>query len=336
MKHLSAVTLLPTLLGAPASAQFTNSDVVPSPGTQLVQHYCQFIYPNGGGVGTTEDFSGLVTDSTVTVNYMVPGSTPNGAQFPTADLAWADGNGNYTYYNVDDAVYEDIGWDLNGEVAVASDPETWAVFPLGYGTTWSDAHAISFTAGGITTSRSGTVFCQGDANNTTLLMPYGTETDVKRVFAYDSYTDDIGGFMTITYSFTYHFYYRAGAGHPLLIVQDLLITPSVGPSTHKIFSVYNEVSVGMDEPTTPAATLSLYPSPASDVVTVQLDRPNAGPLSLEITDATGALVRREDMGRAAAGVLRRPIDIGALRPGLYFLRLGSVPQRPAARLVVQR
>ena len=195
-------TLLLLLSSSQGFAQLTSADVVPAVGTTLTQHYCQFIYPNGGGVGTTEDYSGLITDSTETVNYVSPGSTPNGAQFPDADLAWADGNGNYTYYNVSSDVFEDIGWDLNGAVTIASDPEKWAVFPMGYGTTWTDTHALSFTSGGITPSRSGTVFGQGDANNTTLLMPYGQVTDVKRVFMYDSYTDDIGGFMTITYSFT--------------------------------------------------------------------------------------------------------------------------------------
>lgn len=336
MKQLSSLSAIAVLFSVPAYAQFGSSDVVPAPGTQLAQHYCQFISPNGGGVGTTEDFSGLVTDSTVTVDYVAPASTPNGAQFPDADLAWADDNGNYTYYNVSDAVFEDLGWDLNGTVSVASDPETWAVFPLGYGTTWSDAHAISFTAGGITTSRSGTVFGQGDANNTTLIMPYGTVTDVKRVFAYDSYTDDIGGFMTITYSFTYHFYYKAGAGRPLLIVQDLLITPSIGASTHKLFSVYNETSVGIEEPVTPPVSLNVYPRPASDAVTVEIERHVSGPLSVQITDAAGALVRREELGRMAEGILRRSLDIRALPEGLYFLSLGIGSDRCTTRLLVQR
>lgn len=335
MKQFSTLTALVLLATSTTRAQFTHSDVVPAPGTQLVQHYCQFIYPNGGGVGTTEDFSGLVTDSTVTTNYLAPASTPNGAQFPDADLAWADGHGNFTYYDVSDAAFEDLGWDLNGTVSVASDPETWAVFPLGYGTTWSDAHAITFTAGGITTSRSGTVFGQGDANNTTLLMPYGTVTDVKRVFAYDSYTDDIGGFMTITYSFTYHFYYKAAAGRPLLIVQDLLITPSIGASTHKVFSVYTDASVGMEEPATPAASLTAYPQPAVDRVTLDVHCSTAGPLSIDITDAMGALVRREDLGQTAGGTLRRTLDIVALPTGLYFLSLANGPDRRTSRLVVQ-
>lgn len=336
MKHLSTLPLFALLCAVPAHAQFNSGDVVPAVGTQLVEHYCQFIYPNGGGVGTTEDFSGLITDSTVTVDYVAPSSTPNGAQFPDADLAWADGNGNYTYYNVSDAVFEDIGWDLSGTVSNASDPETWAVFPLGYGTTWSDAHAISFTAGGITTSRSGTVFGQGDANNTTLLMPYGTVTDVKRVFVYDSYTDDIGGFMTITYAFTYHFYYKAGAGRPLLIVQDLLITPSIGSATHKVFSVYTETSVGLEETVTPAASLHIYPQPANDVVTLEMERPGAALLTIDVSDATGVLVRREQFGRVAGGVLRRSLDISALPAGMYFLSLGTGPDRRTTRLLVQR
>ena len=323
------------LFAFPALAQFTSADIAPQAGTQFNQHYCQFIYPNGGGVGTTEDYSGLITDSTVTVTYVAASSTPNGSSFPTADVAWQDGNGNYTYYNITDDLMEDVGWDLNGNVVVAPDPETWAVFPLGYGTTWSDSHALSFTTTGITTSRSGTVFGQGDANNTTLLMPYGTVTDVKRVFMYDSYTDSIGGFMTINYAFTYHFYYKLGWHHPVLIVQDLLLTPSIGSPTHKLFSVYiDPVEVGIREAGPLAMEFGFHPQPAVDRTTLELIIEQPTDIVLELVDLTGQLVRTERWGSLPAGTHRRTIDVSALERGGYLVRMRMGDTVITRRLIV--
>lgn len=334
-KHYTLLASALTFSGA--IAQFSSGDICPQAGESYTQHYCQFQYPNGGGVGTTEDYSGLITDSTATVSFVAASSAPNGASFPTATVAQVDAGGNYVFYSITSGAYEDLGWDLAGAgVTVASDPETWMSFPAGYGTTWTDNHAISFTTTGITTTRSGSVFGQGDATSTTLIMPYGQVTDVTRFFLYDTYTDNVGGFMTIDYTFTYHFYYKAGFHHPLLIVQDLLIEPSVGASTHTLFSVYSDpVGNGMAERPASFLLAELHPQPATDAVDLSFQLVDAASVDLEVLDATGRSWKVETWGHMPAGRHERRLDLDALARGTYLVRLRADEAVLTRPLIIQ-
>lgn len=332
MKHLYSALILAWLPFVAASQPFQVLDISPVPGDHFIQHYAQYIAPNGGGQNTTEDFSGLVSDSSAMAPYVASNSTPAASSFLLSDVAWDNGGGNYTYYHVTADAFEDLGWDLNGNIAVASDPEKWAVFPLGYGTTWTDDHAITFSAGGFNVARSGQVFGQCDANGTTLIMPYGTVTDVKRVYMHDTYTDNVGGFMTIQYDFSYWFYYKAGVHLPVLLVQDLLMTPSIGPATHRLFSVYvDPAEVGMHElATTPA--VHVFPQPATDLVNIQFDASPGGPMMVEVFDLSGELLRTASYGIGSNGT--KALAVGDLARGSYVLRVHCDDRVLSQRLIL--
>lgn len=330
MKHLYFTLILVGLPFVATSQPFEVLDISPVPGDHFIQHYAQYISPNSGGQNTTEDFSGLFSDSSAVVSYVASNTTPSASSFLLSDVASAPGDGNYTYYHVTADAFEDLGWDLNGNIAVAGDPEKWAVFPLGYGTTWTDDHAINFSAGGFNIARSGQVFGQCDANGTTLIMPYGTVTDVKRVYMHDTYTDDIGGFMTMDYDFSYWFYYKAGVHLPVLLVQDLLMTPSIGPATHTLFSVYvDPAEVGVHElAATP--TVRVFPQPATDLVNIQVDASFGEPTTIEVLDLGGKLQRSASLGMG----MYRALVVGDLARGTYLLRVHCGDRVLSRRLIL--
>ena len=68
-----------------------------------------------------------------------------------------------------------------------------------------------------------------------------------------------------------------------------------------------------------AFTVSVAPNPASDMITIRANEPLSVSLrAIELTDATGRLVRRAAL-RASGG----EVDIRELPEGLYFLRIGG-------------
>ena len=77
-----------------------------------------------------------------------------------------------------------------------------------------------------------------------------------------------------------------------------------------------------------------YPNPATDVLTVALDLPAAGPVRVELLDGLGRAVRHQVLA-APAGPLRQQLDLRGLAPGLYVLRL-TPPTGPALSRQVVR
>lgn len=75
-----------------------------------------------------------------------------------------------------------------------------------------------------------------------------------------------------------------------------------------------------------AAAFALFPNPAASFVDVRLDAPAANS-NLEVRDASGRLVMRD---RISGQRLR--LDLSALQPGLYLLRIGG----EAVRFAVER
>lgn len=84
-----------------------------------------------------------------------------------------------------------------------------------------------------------------------------------------------------------------------------------------LFAETSSCATSVDE--VEAFALSVAPNPASDVITIRANEPlSVSMRAIELTDATGRLVRRATL-RAGGG----DVDIRELPEGLYFLRIGA-------------
>ena len=67
--------------------------------------------------------------------------------------------------------------------------------------------------------------------------------------------------------------------------------------------------------------LLLYPNPAGDELTIELELKTAGPVKLELLDKSGDVIRSVEISNYEAGWHRVPVDITDLKPGeLYYIR----------------
>ena len=73
-------------------------------------------------------------------------------------------------------------------------------------------------------------------------------------------------------------------------------------------------AIGIEERQAPLFTLS--PVPAGEVLTVELSKP-AQQAQLTVVDMTG----REVLTRSIGAARKANLDVSALRPGAYFLRV---------------
>ncbi|WP_426490046.1 PA14 domain-containing protein [Hymenobacter sp. 102] len=80
-----------------------------------------------------------------------------------------------------------------------------------------------------------------------------------------------------------------------------------------------------------AARATLAPNPSHDAVTVRLERPEAGPATLELLDVRGAVVLRQQL--AATAVQEARLNLTTLPLGVYLCRITSAGGVLTQRLV---
>jgi len=66
--------------------------------------------------------------------------------------------------------------------------------------------------------------------------------------------------------------------------------------------------------------MSLYPNPATGSVTVQATLPTNSPITLELLDATGRLLRQQKLS-VNGGLLAQTLEVGHLPDGIYFVKI---------------
>lgn len=309
---LLPAVLLPLTLSAQPVLDFNTTATLP--GESYIYHASPWHDPGSAGMDQTWDFSAFVTDSLIYINFVDPATTPDGALFPNATIAALDTGGIFAYSAFTTAGGEFQGLSIPGLGAIVySDPMSQGTFPCTYNTTWTDNLAAEFVLG-LPTVRTGTTTGTADGYGT-LILPWGSITDVLRITYVEDYADSNAFSVTTTHR-EYTDFHKAGTHYPLAHILSITVTNIGGTFT-------TSGSQWMDETTTlvAAATatprVEAYPVPANDVLNVRLD--GNGAVTLELLDAQGRPVMR----RSANGTGPRLVQMGTskLSAGAYTLRV---------------
>ena len=81
--------------------------------------------------------------------------------------------------------------------------------------------------------------------------------------------------------------------------------------------------------------LSVFPIPASDLVTIEHTVTGAGPYHLQVFDLVGAEVWSKSGRSDAEGSRRLSLDVGAWNPGVYFIKLTEGGQQRLTKMIVE-
>lgn len=330
--QLAIAALLP--VGDAMAQTLNQANNAPSVGLSITNYQAGYIDPGSAGAGQTWDLSGLDTGPEVSLTYVTPASTGQASSFPGATIAASDGQGNYGFYVVNSNGQEIAG--VYSATAMSAIPyqntSKFLTYPCSYNTSWTDNFSSNYTISGISFTRSGTITGTADGFGT-LLMPYGTVTNVLRVRTVEDYTD-VSAVATIEYEFTNYYYYKPGTATPIAAVYEQISVIS-GVPQENFYSIWlSGGPVGILETTANAIGIELYPNPATEQVTVTYST-EGGSMQLELMDATGRLVRSEGI-TSAMGIGQHVLDVNGLPSGLYQVRITATNgQSGVQRLMVQ-
>jgi hypothetical protein len=116
---------------------------------------------------------------------------------------------------------------------------------------------------------------------------------------------------------------------------DFTIMNSCSPLGNSVLYVdnlcFDTLIASMSEQTAKNTLFSLYPNPASDIVTLNIDNTNNADLTLNIYNVIGTLVKSEMLKQN-----QRQINIGDLSNGVYMVTIKSKDLTGNQRLIIQR
>ncbi len=296
-----------------AQPTFQAQDLVPTIGSTDSWRNTDYHAPGPATYGFVYDISNLVLGAADSSRTVDPASTPYAANFPNASytvfgLSYPE---QYDYYQVNTTQELYLGVQTPTLSITMTDPMQTKKFPLALGTSWSDAHAEVLSVDGTITQRHGT--SSGNYNGFgTVILPYGTFTNVARVERTETYFDaSSGNLLNAVHSVSY---FAQGYRSPLFITTSF-IDGFLGDTTY-LASVLDPDMVGIGENVN-VINAVLAPNPTTDITYVAFSAAPAPNMQICVLDATGLVIR---IIQPTMGARRFAIDMAGMASGLYFVR----------------
>jgi hypothetical protein len=313
-----------------AAQEITSGQASFLPGETFLMHSGPWVDPGPAVEDYVWDFSTFASSSDVPQVFVAPGSTLYGGSFPSATVAQEAGPNAWGYYRGTADAFEQLGVRSANQSVIcgAGDEITVIPYPLSYGNGTNTEFVCDGVTFGETFDRVGNVSITADGYGD-IVLPYGTISNVLRVYWEQNYTD-VGNNVDDFGYLTNYFWYKPGVHCPVMAIYHI-----------ETFSVYleytwmaDQFSIGIEEALRNDIGVELYPNPASQSVSVVLG--SKGHVRLAMIDGTGKTVRMVDLGDRAAGIQKEEISLEGLAPGPYTVRVtddhgGSGSQR----LIVQ-
>lgn len=281
----------------------------------------------GSGAGVTWDFSILdITGNQTSQFCLAPSATPYFSNFPTANTTLENPTGYYSYYLSNSSEVTLVGEGNTSFTTVYSDPQKLFNFPFFYGSDFTDNLAATYTSVGVVYTRSGTSRTNADGWGI-LKLSGQTFNNVLRVKITQNITDQSINGTLISYMQLY-FWYDGIHKAPVLSIYDCFF--SYGGTNFNSLSVeINSDVVGVVDPVNMTASVSLFPNPASDKITLKIQQSNSLQNSfISVYDLAGQLLMQQPISKQ-----QTEIDISNLAKGVYILKLNTNSNAKVIRFV---
>ncbi len=305
------------VLHADAQPVFTGGELARTPGFTYSGHSCGPLSFPSTGAGLTWNYSTETCGMENVPMFIVePAGVTGASLFPAATAAEQyEGESGGRFHASSDTEEIYLGYyAFAGENSICSDPRTDIVYPLTYGTTFTDS-MVCDEASTYSRTRYGeaTITCVGYG---TLILPYATFTDCLLLHRHWTYFDDYdqlvpGYVLGDAYSF-----FHAGIPVPLYNVS--YSTYTQGDST-----IINHGSSMLDELSTSTLLLhglhdgaTVWPNPTTSDIVLTRTTTHAGRMDILASD--GRVLRSERIG---SGQSQHRTSLSELPSGVYSLRV---------------
>lgn len=301
-----------TAQAQPTLTQATNAPVA---GTSFSFNYGPYLQPGPAGSMQNWNLSALAADSIVDVHLVAASATPNGAQFPTADVAEVN-EVVTTYYDVTGNGVYFAGSDDGSTVIPFTTMGKFLPYPCTFGSSWSSPQAATFTSDDLEVVRTGSATGEADGYGT-LTMPWGTVPNVLRVH-WVSEVQDSTALFTMNSTYDAYLFYTTGQSYPIAELVSATFTFLGNSQTEQFSRWTGPLSTDVRADMAAGSVVTVYPNPATDVLLVELPQQFQGAVNGAVHDALGSVVRTVLFYGAGT---RATLPLEGLAEGAYVLVL---------------
>lgn len=307
-------------------AQVQITDVEPEIGDEFTYENIQSEFdPGASGANAIWDFSVLgnpdyVADYTVSLSDGLAGAS----NFPESSVAWivdlAGLTELYFFMGFENDLFVEYGSynEYNGDetITVYTDPLVRLSAPLDYLNSSSDDYegSISIPFLGdlpLTGSISYVVDAYGS-----ITTPFGSYPEALRVNSIETEDQEFVPGLYMSTIYTTYMWYVENYPVPILIIEESesYVFGELDETTYSLtyMSSYNGVALGVDE-LNAKNSLTLYPNPSSDFITLDFDQRDISELRIMTLD--GKNVKTQFIQSASK------VDVSDLSPGYYIAEL---------------
>jgi|SRR6218665_460535 len=311
------------MLGSAALAQPTLTATGCNPVLGDGQTFTSTAYfaPGSAGAGQTWNFGSLTGTTGTPATVVTVASTPYAATFSgTSNIAINQGGGNYSFQKTSSTAYQNYGTVAGGTVINYSNPEDYVHYPFTYNNSFVDYWAATFTSGGYNFFRRGHTTVTADAYGT-LTTPMGTFSNVTRVHFVQDYQDstNIGVPYVITYLNDEYFWYVNGTHAQLAATYTFTSSASGTPTTGGFY--LSAVTASVNENSEFVSSLNLFPNPATNNITIDLNLTENKSVTTTLYNAVGQQVQTAVTTEGTTGSNIVAFDISELPQGIYFAQI---------------
>ena len=286
------------------------------------------VVPKTKGAGLVWNFSSLSPQNfTETTTYTTAASVPSSSLFPSANLASNRGGNETEFMSTSGANFEWWGSAKTAtpmEISTMTNSAIMMNWPMSIGSGTNDVFAGAMTIGtnvsvwnGVIT---GTICGSG-----TVILPGGTTfTNCLQVFRTVSVGITSGTNVSVYKESTYS-YYAPGKKFPV-VEYSYQATPNGTVTQNNFYCNIDLASVptGIAKHELSAASLIMYPNPATEVVNVNS---SFAITKIEILDINGRIVREAE--------LTNSINLRGIAPSVYTIRIQTKDGIATKRLVIK-
>lgn len=281
----------------------------------------------GNGAGQVYNYSTVTIHNSTIKNYtaVTVASTGSAAAYPSAGIAVGAGANNNSYYTYSATECKYYGGNINvgGVQAVFgfSSPQVNMKYPTSLTTSTVSATAGTLIVLGNNGTFTGNATVTATGSGTLQLPSSISYPNVLKVVTTQtlSFSSIVTG--TIGAVFT-DFYSPANSKAPLFSIQTSTINSLLGNTT-QIYTYINSnfITLSVKEKEDAAAlSLTAFPNPANDNLTISYNNPTNEAASYQIINASGQLMKSENI-KSVSGINQHTISLDNLNSGFYFVVL---------------
>ncbi len=323
-------------LNLQAQTPLTAANFSPQLGEHFNLKMATYMPPGNAGANQTWNFSGMVTSSNTTSDYVSRAAAPFPANVPAANLVSKSATNEYEYIETTPTAIRTHGaYSAAQNMFITYSNPLDINLPINYNGVNTDAYKATFSTNGLNFTRIGTATISYDGYGT-VITPAGTFSNILRLKIMDVLRDsaNFGGTFPYVINTTIETYDYILTGTHIPLLRLVKMTSGTTVQSGAIYLDASSIS-GQAEELAQEMKLNVYPNPASEAATIQFKLKAAAKVKVSLLNIVGQEVLNLQEELVTAENQTQTLPVGNLPKGVYFVKISIGDKVATKRLVLE-